>query len=175
MSSYPSRKVLLETLRLWLRLPWWESTVIYGRDQNHSTPYLQTWSHGKLHVHRFFRGDADPDPHDHKWDYWTFPLVGYVEEVCVPHEMCGGLWEFENVEVPAFQLHYRRAEHCHRVMGPLQGTGSIWTVVWTGPVRRDWGFQVGSTWVPWRTYVFGQRPDLWSKSTVLTPTHEVSP
>ena len=30
---------------------------------------------GRLRVHVFYRGDADADPHDHPWDFWTFPLT----------------------------------------------------------------------------------------------------
>lgn len=36
---------------------------------------------GRLRFHVFFRGDQDPDCHDHPWGFWTFPLRSYVEEV----------------------------------------------------------------------------------------------
>src|SRR3546814_1271720 len=37
---------------------------------------------GQLLWHVFYRGDEDPDPHDHPWDFWTRPLFqGYYEEL----------------------------------------------------------------------------------------------
>ncbi|EHK56922.1 hypothetical protein [Allomesorhizobium alhagi] len=143
--------------------------TIYGADGEHWTPYLTQFRIGRLHLHIFHRGDADPDAHDHPWDFWTFPLVSYVEEV----------WDAERREksyrrVERFRLHARNAEFTHRVIGraakvvspadsELLGEwatepGKIITIVWKGPDRRKWGFwkDRGSwCWTPWRTYAFG--------------------
>ena len=53
---------------------------IYGREET-TTLYLlrvkltpkTRW--GQLYLHIFHRGDQDRCPHDHPWDFWTFPLV----------------------------------------------------------------------------------------------------
>lgn len=55
--------------------------VIYGKEAEHATPYMTRYWFGRLRLHIFHRGDQDPDCHDHPWDFWTFPLTSYVEEV----------------------------------------------------------------------------------------------
>lgn len=56
-------------------------STIYGADGEHETPYMTRFWIGRLRLHIFHRGDADPDCHDHPWDFTTFPLRSYVEEV----------------------------------------------------------------------------------------------
>lgn len=46
-------------------------------------PYLTRIWFWRLRLHIFHRGDADQDLHDHPWDFWTFPLTPYVEEVAI--------------------------------------------------------------------------------------------
>jgi len=149
---------------------------IYGADAEHRTPYMTRCWIGRLRLHIFHRGDADPDPHDHPWDFWTFPLTSYVEEVVGWHP--DRRFVFRQV-VKAFQLHYRPAEHTHRVLGrvgksdtlglkyapelharmSLVRPGKIITIVWRGRNERRWGFlkhRDGTwCWVHWREYVFG--------------------
>jgi hypothetical protein len=138
-------------------------STIYGADGQHETPYLTRMWIGRLRLHIFHRGDADPDCHDHPWDFWTFPLTAYAEEVAVPHG--NGGWERQVDFVPAFRLTFRPAEHTHRVIGPINW-GLPWpfpsrivTIVWRGSSRRKWGFlkNRGGKWcrVGWRDYVFG--------------------
>lgn len=101
---------------------------------------------GRAHLHVFFRGDDDDHPHDHPWDFWTFPLTPYAELV-----LEDGV-ERENV-VEAWRAHRRPAEYAHRVVDRLlpDGVGGyrfperLWsrrivTLVWVCPKRRDWGF-----------------------------------
>lgn len=138
--------------------------TIYGREGEHETPYLTQVEVGRLRLHVFHRGDADPDPHDHMWDFWTLPLQAYVEEVMywvtVPvgptnHQRTGRV-VFETRVVPARRVSFRRAEHAHRVLGrsarslydagttiggrPMTRPGRVVTIVWRGRRRRDWGF-----------------------------------
>lgn len=156
------------------------------------TPYMTRIWIGRLRLHVFHRGDADPDCHDHPWDFWTLPLTPYVEEVAEP----GLARNVQNTRlaavgdapimtvrvVRAFRLHFRPAEHCHRVLGryrgwdrgvkawaeaapdlysfePIAEAGRIVTLVWRGGRRRKWGFLKHRDgrwcWSPWREYVFG--------------------
>lgn len=103
-------------------------------------------------IHIFWRGDADPDCHDHPADFWTFPLVSYVEE----------FWDRGQRRrrvVRAFRLHCRRAEFAHRLVGAWSGfdlgtdNRPIVTLVWWGKKRREWGFHTAKGWTPWRTYL----------------------
>lgn len=144
------------------------------------SPYMTRIWIGRLRFHIFYRGDLDEDCHDHPWDFWTFPLTSYVEEVAVRHS--DGLFAKVRQVVPAFRLSFRPATHCHRVIakytGPLPrrkfelyeegrvlhpydlyGTGKIVTIVWRSKPKRTWGFLKNRDgkwcWIDWRDYVFG--------------------
>ena len=116
------------------------------------SPYMTRLLIGRLRLHIFHRGDGDPDPHDHPWAFWTLPITPYVEEVTArtldewPRD--GDRWRVERWDagdelvfqrvVPAWRLHFRRAEHMHRVLGRWSGkdwgveSGKIVTLVWRG-------------------------------------------
>jgi len=124
-----------------------EATVSTVWDCAGVTPYLTRVVLGALRIHVFHRGDADPELHDHPADFWTFPLVSYVEEYR----------DDEGARarriVKAFRLHRRRAEFAHRVIGPAnQDAGAIATLVWWGRKRREWGFHTPGGWVHWRAF-----------------------
>lgn len=143
----------------------WHTIYEKGADGN---PYMTRIWVGRLRLHIFHRGDLDPDCHDHPWDFWTFPLTPYVEEVV---RIPTGLWwspgedpdmpEGWDIEyrryrhvVPAWRWTFRPATHTHRVLGAWDGPGighrnaypavhpsrKIVTIVWRGKSRRAWGF-----------------------------------
>lgn len=132
-------------------------------DRDGKTPYQTRAIAGRLRIHIFWRGDRDPDIHDHPADFWTFPLVSYVEEIAHPRSR--GHTEYRVVR--AFRLHRRRAEFAHRVLGAWAGGWSGWglrfayvddlrpvvTIGWWGKERREWGFHTPSGWVHGKTYV----------------------
>lgn len=117
---------------------------------------------GRLALYKYYRGDGDPDPHDHPADFQTFPLSSYVESV---YEPLSGK-SFAQV-VERWRFHYRAATHCHRVLGkwsgivydtallPVVAPGPFWTIVWWGKEMREWGFRRRGIWVPWKEYVYG--------------------
>ena len=141
---------------------------IYGQDGKYWTPYLTRVWIGRLRLHIFHRGDADEDCHDHPWDFWTFPLTSYVEEVVngeVARRLHGAGWASGFKDslvrtreiVRAFKIHHRPATHSHRVLGAWDGTigpveglsyeaprvdlaKQIVTVVWVSKPKRPWGF-----------------------------------
>lgn len=133
--------------------------TIYGVDGEHDTPYMTRYWIGRLRLHIFYRGDADPDPHDHPWWFITFPLTSYVEEIYEP------LSGFRSQRVvKRFRFHYRPAEFAHRVLGAWAGWSHvmtpgqrIFTIVWRGSGQRKWGFWRTDCpkWVPWKVYVSG--------------------
>lgn len=165
------------------RLFGWET--IYGADGEHATPYLTRIWLGRLRLHIFHRGDADPDPHDHPWDFWTFPLVSYIEEVTRESRLMPGVYIRHHQVARAFRWSFRPATHMHRVLGPFDGAwidedgfpyvstgeplaaydvpqageGRIVTLVWRGKGERNWGFLKFRDgrwcWTHWRDYVFG--------------------
>lgn len=156
--------------------------TIYGRDGEHWNPYMtQVWI-GRLRLHIFHRGDLDPDCHDHPWEFWTFPLNSYVEDVAEQNtitnlDLLGEPIKVTRKLVEAFKVHHRPAEYAHRVIGraspdtmarsvfnqagPLRTEpGRIVTLVWRGRGERKWGFLKRRNkqwcWVPWKEYVYGE-------------------
>lgn len=136
--------------------------TLWGGEAGQRTPYLTRVVLGPLRLHVFHRGDADPDCHDHPADFWTFPLVSYVEEFVEYRQIDGeltGLRRSQRV-VKAFRLHHRRAEFAHRVLYPVSASvEQIATIVLWGRKRRSWGFHTAQGWVPWRVYLNEPEPD----------------
>lgn len=152
------------------RIGWAE--LIYGqvKDEGRSLylarlPLTPMTRWGQLLWHVFYRGDEDPDPHDHPWDFWTMPLgQGYWEEVL----QNDGTTRMNRVRPWTWQ--FRSWAYTHRVLYPEFGhlgsydgytdnIGSVmnlieparakqacWplhTLVWRKPYNgRTWGFWV---------------------------------
>lgn len=155
--------------------PFYGKHTIYGVDGEYETPYMTRYWLGPFRIHIFYRGDADPDPHDHPWSFITFPLTSYVEEVTSyePNE-AGEFYSKRLQIVPAFRFSFRRATHLHRVLGAWSGArfndgvrqvrlphvkpGKILTLVIVFGPKRAWGFLKDRDgqwcWIPWRDYVF---------------------
>lgn len=95
---------------------------------------------GKLFVHLFHRGDAEPYNHDHPWAFWSLILWGGYYEVTP----AGRRWYFPGC------LLRRPAEWQHRVEIP--SGRRCWTLIWTGAKVRSWGFWCAAGWVPWRQH-----------------------
>lgn len=153
--------------------------TVYGKDGLYETPYLTRVAWGPFFVHVFHRGDNDPDPHDHRRAFWTFPLTSYVEAVVEPAPDQPNAYLVKRV-VRAFRLYRREATHTHRVCGrwsgertardllPVWVPGRIVTVgMWDRrKPPRAWGFwrpkwngsprEARFVFVPWRRYVFGK-------------------
>lgn len=144
-----------------------EATVetLFDRDGERSA-YQTRVKCGRFRIHIFWRGDRDPDMHDHPATFWTFPLVSYVEEVVCKDDPARGIRQV----VRAFRLHHRRAEYAHRVLGAWNPDDDIndpdlgfWpgidqkrpivTLGWWGKKRREWGFHTPRGWIGWRSYV----------------------
>ena len=120
--------------------------TIYGKSNSPYRTDVRLTPHtrwGQLVLHIFYRGDEDPSPHDHPWDFWTFPLTSYYEQKLTSTGTLGG-----NI-VEAWRWHYRPAEYIHRLDSNIPScrpfiqrlVGSrVITLVWRKPVRRFWGF-----------------------------------
>jgi hypothetical protein len=125
------------------------------------SPYMTRVTVGSLRIHWFHRGDEDPDPHDHPFDFWTMPLFrGYSEEVWPTSELDSDELLVKDIRMTRFvepwRWHRRTADHVHRVVTDRP----VLTIVWTEFTRdkNDWGFYVkdGSgrrRRKHWRTYL----------------------
>jgi hypothetical protein len=147
------------------------SPRIFGRKTLYSpdlpdSPYLFRWtlfSCGRFQIllHRFLRSDSAA-VHDHPWSFVSIVLWGgYREELQradlrIETRTTDALRMSQIVEFlhrPWFSLARRRAEDRHRV----EIDGPAWTLVVTGPRRRDWYFYPRGVRVPWRVMVaFGE-------------------
>lgn len=124
-----------------------------------NTPYLDRWilyfGRWCLRLHKFWRGDEDRAPHDHPFDFWTFPLTGYAETRYSKTGHERGAWT-----VQPFRWHYRSAEFRHIVRGRADGLKKPFYTIVVARLRvpkRTWGFYPKNggfvPWMEWPDYV----------------------
>lgn len=113
---------------------------------------------GRLYIHRFHRGDEDPELHDHPWHGISLILAGgYIEErVVYDFDGDGG----RSIRVRRFgpgSLNVILPTTFHRV--DLIGK-SAWTLFATGPIVKSWGFasRDGQVFTHWKTFVAAKGP-----------------
>jgi hypothetical protein len=114
-------------------------------------PYLKRWhlvprnKFSNVYLHEILKDDDDRALHDHPWDFQSIILRGSYIEYCVivpgdePHHRI-----FHRGD-----LNFHRAEHAHRLQVLA---GPVVTLVFTGPSRREWGFQCPKGWRHWREF-----------------------
>lgn len=110
--------------------PFFSFSTIRSRDD--SSKYMTRLCIGRLRLHIIYRGDDD-DCHDHPWDFWTFPLTSYVEEVLyatggsIQYLPDGTTRTFDpqfakiRQVVPRFKTSFRPAQYKHRILGRYTG------------------------------------------------------
>ncbi len=116
-------------------------------------PYLRRWwiiprnRFFNIYLHHIRHSDDDRALHDHPW--WNCSIIlsgGYVE--IVPNAQ---RWRSRGSVV------FRRATAAHRIALDKthpQGSGKpCWTLFFTGPVIREWGFHCPKGWVHWKDFV----------------------
>jgi hypothetical protein len=113
---------------------------------------------GDLYLHKIYRSDDDPDPHDHPWSFRTFVLKGgYYDESWTFVDGQRHRLYLPGSAVSAPATRFRPRQHIHRVI--LKDDQPAWTLVWTtGYVRdskgdADWCFVTERARVPWRIYL----------------------
>lgn len=128
-----------------------------------------------IRVHHIVRSDDDREMHDHPFSFVSVILKGgYVEHRpgcrCLRAPDGGHLARVVGTGCrfrrPGSFV-FRRAEDLHRLdlkreVSWIDGGGAMrvvsrdhpaWTLVFRGPVRREWGFQTAAGWVPWFEFV----------------------
>ena len=142
-------------------------TALDGCGAGVSDGYMHRWmllpplpNGRRLYLHHFLGDDWSLDMHDHPKEFYSIGLWGsYVEErpailLSTFPVQPGG------VDVsPGFGIirdTYRApwlrrfpAHHIHRL---VEAKGA-WTLVYTGPTTRPWGFWRRKVWIPHRRYV----------------------
>ena len=121
------------------RWGFWERFLIGFRDDLYldrlgivTTPWFS------IKLHRIYRPDRQRDLHDHPWNFVSFILRGsYVEDT--PQGQRRRRW-----------FNFKRAEDRHSIREVSRSP--VWTLIYTGPKRRSWGFWRGGKFIPWRQY-----------------------
>jgi hypothetical protein len=126
-----------------------------------------TGDEGGVFLHVIHRNDDDKDPHDHPWDFTSVVLKGgyvdecwhWIEDAGAGRRLPGTLFRVKGERRPPeyervrpLRVVQRKAEHLHRVQGIKPGRPA-WTLVFTGPRRRSWGFVTENGWRHWRDYL----------------------
>lgn len=120
-----------------------------------STIYMRRWFFWcpwfGVRVHHILRSDDARDFHDHPWDFASLLLTGGYMEVtpdwgwAPPHNhQTKRRWSFVR----------HKAEDLHRLVLDKP----VWTLVFTGPKRKSWGFLTAEGMVPWREYLARKEP-----------------
>lgn len=136
----------------------WPRKEVIHRDGD---PYLTRWwlvdtqHRGRLYLHRFHRSDADVH-HDHPWSFWSLILKGGYYEWTPSPWICRDTPGCSEPEVARWyrpgRLLRRPATWRHRVEIPTDLRGRVWSLVWTGPKVRDWGFWCPRGWIPFQEH-----------------------
>lgn len=101
-----------------------------------------------VYLHDIFEPDAQPDPHDHPWTFWSFVLRGtYVEQL--HHIPWVDHTQYRVQTWKRWSLHKMNRETAHRI---THATPGLKTLIFVGKRQRDWGFFTSWGWIPWQEY-----------------------
>ena len=116
---------------------------------NPECPYVIRWVFEtkwfSVRLHKWMGPDDLRNLHDHPWDYWAMVIKGgYTERL----EDLNFYWMLPWKPV------YRKAERKHAVE-PF--TYPTWSILLTGPEKREWGFWVKGKFRKRNKYFFEHR------------------
>jgi hypothetical protein len=97
----------------------------------------------RIFLHFIARSDDDRHLHDHPWSFASLIFKGeYHEETKienVTHEIL--------YSAPSFRI--MKAEHAHKI----HLSSPVWSLIFAGKARRQWGFYTDDGWINWRQYL----------------------
>lgn len=120
------------------------------------------WGTVRIYLHHFVGDDWSRDFHDHPKRFISIGLKGrYVEQTPIFDPGMGpiDMVTFDRAaNEELFVAPWIRtfpAEHRHRIVldEPVNDPPDCWTLVFTFPATREWGFWPGNRWVQWEQYV----------------------
>lgn len=143
--------------KLWL----WLVTLLSGRPHEAiggwENPYMLRWflfpknRWFKVFLHKFVRDDDDRAAHDHPFNFWSILIRGTyfeISQITDDHRSLYGSWR-------RARIIYRSATYRHRIELQRDDDGKIipcWTLVFTGPTWREWGFWCPKGFVPLKEF-----------------------
>jgi hypothetical protein len=108
-----------------------------------------------IRIHHIMLPDSDRWPHDHPWSFFSIILKGgYTEYWCTPDgfrvtwlpEARQNVWsKFSQRYVGRWSFH--RSTDLHRIIQFNDEARGAWTLIFTGPEHREWGFRTDRGWV----------------------------
>ena len=125
--------------------------------------YLIRWAFntpfGGIKLHHILGSDEERDLHDHPWSFFSVILRGgYWEHVAVdPASDPRYDLRFTGMRPVTHRTWYGAGSalwrpapspHCLE----LAEGRTAWTLVFTGPKKREWGFRTICGWIPWTEY-----------------------
>lgn len=109
--------------------------------------YLRRWvletPAFSFRLHHWLRSDDDRAFHDHPWGFHTLILKGKYHD-CSPATIDNQTYPVVMELMTPGKIKYRPAEHKHYVLVEPPG---CWTLLWTGPKSRRWGFWLKNRFV----------------------------
>lgn len=106
--------------------------------------YLNRWGFRTrwfgVYLHRIESPDPGDFMHDHPWSFVSLILRGgYVERRCLARDVASPIARRGSEMVRHYARHLNRVrlDECHQIIAVEENT---WTLVLSGPVRREWGF-----------------------------------
>lgn len=152
-----------------LKRTWdWVQRSILGRSDIYfgALLYMRRWRIGPkwgpgIRLHQIVRGDGDREMHDHPFAFLSLILWGGYFEHRPNPRYCGPVpgsdlsrGAFDATQQSVRRWHgplsfvFRRAGDLHR----LTLDRPAWTLVFRGPIRREWGFLTPRGWVSCRDF-----------------------
>lgn len=102
---------------------------------------------GSVYLHNITNSDLDIDPHDHPWNFRSLILKGSYSEVSrYPRDAYKAV--YVNVFKPGM-VNTKKTTDCHKL---TLLTPSVWTLVFAGKRKHDWGYQTATGWVHHKEY-----------------------
>lgn len=115
-------------------------------------PYIRRWYLFRtplisLYLHNMLRDDDDRALHDHPWNNVSVVLIGGFVEVTPTGRLSRA----------PLSVTFRSATDAHRLeLRHHAGVTSSWSLFFTGPYLRKWGFHCPKGWIAWDRFV---KPD----------------
>lgn len=118
---------------------------------NPECPYVERWvietRWFSIRLHKWLGDDDLRNLHDHSWDYVAMVIKGVYTEKLDEDQGEGFIYWM----IP-WKPVYRKAERRHAVH-PV-GPWPVWSILLTGPEKREWGFWVNGKFRKRNKYFF---------------------
>lgn len=141
----------LKAIKRWARE--WRSGKPHFTVGEPGFPYLRRWyvlprnRYFNIYLHQFLHDDDDRALHDHQWRFVSIILKGSYTEITKAGPCVRRRWS----------IAMRPADHAHQVVlmkyGALRMPLPCWTLLFTGPVVREWGFHCPAGWRHWTVFL----------------------